>query len=53
MRVEKSVVVDASRFRTQRDWVQGFVHNPVFPDSPYGTYFYTISKAAKGDKGAK
>ena len=37
-------IVDAVRYRTQRDWVKGWFHNPVFPDSPYGSYFYTISK---------
>ena len=35
---------DAVRYRTQRDWVKGWYNNPIFPDSPYGSYFYTISK---------
>lgn len=38
------VVDDATRFRTQRDWVQGWTHNPIFPDAPYGSYFYSIWK---------
>jgi peptide/nickel transport system substrate-binding protein len=32
------------RYRTQRDWVNGFVPNPVFPDSPYSSYYYPMSK---------
>lgn len=36
--------VEVFRYRTQRDWVEGFYHNPVFPDSPYGSYFYTLWK---------
>lgn len=38
------VIVDAVRYRTQRDWVKGWFNNPIFPDSPYGSYFYTLSK---------
>ena len=38
------VIVDAVRYRTQRDWVRGWINNPIFPDSPYGSYFYTLSK---------
>jgi peptide/nickel transport system substrate-binding protein len=38
------VVVDSTRFRTQRSWMKGWYHNPVFPDSPYGAYFYPLSK---------
>jgi peptide/nickel transport system substrate-binding protein len=37
-------IIDAVRYRTQRDWVKGWYHNPIFPDSPYGSYFYSISK---------
>jgi peptide/nickel transport system substrate-binding protein len=37
-------IVDTVRYRTQRDWIKGWYHNPVFPDSPYGSYFYPISK---------
>jgi peptide/nickel transport system substrate-binding protein len=44
------VILDTVRFRTQRDWVQGWTHNPIFPDSPYGSYFYPISKTAAGGK---
>jgi peptide/nickel transport system substrate-binding protein len=38
------VIVDTVLYRTQRDWVKGWYHNPIFPDSPYGSYFYPISK---------
>jgi peptide/nickel transport system substrate-binding protein len=41
------VIDDAVRFRTQRDWVRGWVANPIFPDAPYGSYFYPMWKAAK------
>jgi peptide/nickel transport system substrate-binding protein len=44
------VIDDAVRYRTQRDWVQGWVANPIFPDAPYGSYFYPMWKAAKGGK---
>ncbi len=37
-------LVDELRYRTQRDWVKGWVNNPVFPDAPYGSYFYTLYK---------
>ncbi|NNN04482.1 MAG: ABC transporter substrate-binding protein [Elusimicrobia bacterium] len=37
-------LVDEVRYRTQRDWVKGWVNNPVFPDAPYGSYFYTLYK---------
>lgn len=40
------VFLEQFRYRTQRDWVQGWYHNPVFPDSPYGSYYYPIYKAA-------
>ncbi|MBI5202200.1 MAG: ABC transporter substrate-binding protein [Elusimicrobia bacterium] len=32
------------RFRTQRKWVKGFKFSPVFPDSPYGSYFFDLKK---------
>jgi peptide/nickel transport system substrate-binding protein len=38
------IIVDEMRYRTQRDWVQGWFNNPIFPDAPYGSYFYTIYK---------
>ncbi|MBI4051522.1 MAG: ABC transporter substrate-binding protein [Elusimicrobia bacterium] len=38
------VLVDTVRYRTQRNWIKGWYHNPVFPDSPYGSYFYPIYK---------
>ncbi|MBI4061167.1 MAG: ABC transporter substrate-binding protein [Elusimicrobia bacterium] len=37
-------ILDQVRYRTQRDWVKGWYHNPIFPDSPYGGYFYSLSK---------
>ncbi len=42
--VPQLYIIDAVRFRTQRDWVKGWFHNPIFPDSPYGGYFYSLSK---------
>lgn len=42
--VPQLLLIDSVRYRTQRDWVKGWYHNPVFPDSPYGSYFYPISK---------
>ncbi|MBI4425437.1 MAG: ABC transporter substrate-binding protein [Elusimicrobia bacterium] len=38
------VIIDSTRYRTQRTWVKGWQHNPMFPDAPYGTYFYTLWK---------
>ena len=38
------VLIDTTRYRTQRSWVKGWYHNPIFPDSPYGSYFYPIYK---------
>lgn len=38
------VLIDAARFRAQRDWVKGYNFNPVFPDAPYGSYYYPIWK---------
>lgn len=37
-------IVDTVRYRTQRSWVKGWYHNPIFPDSPYGSYFYSLWK---------
>lgn len=37
-------ILDTVRYRTQRTWVKGWYHNPIFPDSPYGGYFYPLSK---------
>ena len=36
---------DGVRYRSQRAWVKGYVFNPVFPDSPYGSYYYELHKA--------
>ncbi|MBI3551360.1 MAG: ABC transporter substrate-binding protein [Elusimicrobia bacterium] len=38
------VIQDTVRFRTQRDWVKGWYHNPIFPDAPYASYFYPMYK---------
>lgn len=38
------VILDTVRYRTQRDWVKGWTHNPIFPNSPYGSYFYPMWK---------
>jgi len=37
-------IVDTVLYRTQRSWVKGWFDNPIFPDAPYGSYFYTIYK---------
>ena len=42
--VPQLYILDAVRYRTQREWVKGWYHNPIFPDSPYGSYFYPLSK---------
>ncbi|MDE2236473.1 MAG: ABC transporter substrate-binding protein [Elusimicrobia bacterium] len=39
------LIVDAVHFRTQRDWVRGWTNMPIFPDDPYGSYFYQLWKA--------
>ena len=38
-------VYDPLRYRSQRSWVKGWVLNPVFPDAPYGDYYYNLYKA--------
>jgi peptide/nickel transport system substrate-binding protein len=38
------VIVDALLYRTQRAWVKGWYNNPIFPDAPYGGYFYPLYK---------
>lgn len=42
--VPSLVIVDSVLYRTQREWVKGWYNNPIFPDSPYGSYYYTIYK---------
>ena len=37
--------VDTTRYRTQRTWVKGWYHNPVFPDSPWSSYYYPMYKS--------
>lgn len=41
------VIQDTVRYRTQRDWVQGWVYNPVIQDPPYGSYYYTMYKSTQ------
>ncbi len=38
------VIIDSVRFRTERTWMKGWYNNPIFPDAPYGSYFYVLSK---------
>lgn len=45
------VIDNSVRFRTQRDWVRGWSFYPVFPDMPYGSYFYPMYKAASSPQG--
>jgi peptide/nickel transport system substrate-binding protein len=42
------VIVDSVRYRVQRDWVKGYIHNPIFPDAPWGSYFHSLSKGPGG-----
>lgn len=36
-----------TRYRTQKDWVQGWTYNPIFPDAPYCSYYYPMYKEEK------
>ena len=36
---------DGARYRAQSSAVKGYVFNPVFPDAPYGSYYYQLSKS--------
>lgn len=38
------VLLDMVVYRTQRDWVKGWYHNPIFPEMPYGGYYYPLWK---------
>ncbi|MBI5630796.1 MAG: ABC transporter substrate-binding protein [Elusimicrobia bacterium] len=38
------VVLETLRARVQRSWVRGFEHRPIFPGTPHGSYFYSLSK---------
>ena len=42
--VPNLVIVDTVLYRTQRAWVKGWYDNPIFPDAPYGSYFYPLYK---------
>ena len=41
------VIAEGYRYRAQRTWVKGFTFKPTFPDMPYGSYYYDLSKSEK------
>jgi peptide/nickel transport system substrate-binding protein len=43
--VPNVVIAEGYRYRAQRSWVKGYVLNPIFPDSPYGSNYYELYKA--------
>jgi peptide/nickel transport system substrate-binding protein len=43
--VPSFVIAEGYRYRAQRTWVKGFVFRPTFPDMPYGSYYYDLSKS--------
>ena len=45
--VPNILIAEGWRYRAQRSWVKGYKLNPIFPDSPYNSYYYDISKALK------
>ena len=45
--VPNVLIAEGYRYRAQRSWVKGYKLNPIFPDSPYNSYYYEIHKAAK------
>lgn len=44
MKTPHVVTVSAGRARVQRALVRGWSHDPFFPDSPSGGYFYPLAK---------
>jgi peptide/nickel transport system substrate-binding protein len=38
-------IADGARYRAARSWVKGSVFNPIFPDAPYGDYYYNLHKS--------
>jgi peptide/nickel transport system substrate-binding protein len=38
------LIADVVLYRTEREWVKGWVHNPIFPNAPYEGDFYPLSK---------
>ncbi len=38
------VLIDMVVYRTQRDWVKGWYWDPIFPDGPYSSYYYPLTK---------
>ncbi len=45
--VPNILIAEDYRYRAQRSWVKGYALNPIFPDSPYNSYYYDIYKAPK------
>jgi peptide/nickel transport system substrate-binding protein len=45
--VPNILIAEGYRYRAQRSWVKGYKLNPIFPDSPYNSYYYDLYKAAK------
>lgn len=39
------VIAEGYRYRAQRSWVKGFKLMPMFPNMPYGSYYYDLYKA--------
>ena len=42
--VPNLLISEGYRYRAQRSWVKGYALNPIFPDSPYNSYYYDIHK---------
>lgn len=40
-------IAESTRFRAQRSWIKGYVFNPTFPDAPYSSYYYDLTKEIK------
>ncbi len=38
-------LTEGYRYRAARSWVKGYTLNPIFPESPYNSYYYDIEKA--------
>jgi peptide/nickel transport system substrate-binding protein len=43
--VPNVLIAEGYRYRATRAWVKGYTLNPIFPDSPYNSYYYDIYKA--------
>ncbi len=42
--VPNILIAEGWRYRAQRSWVKGYSLNPIFPDSPYNSYYYELYK---------